>query len=292
MLNYILFGISLCLGVSKNLVSKAGKTEFASIDGMMSANIITGVTALIIFSVQGLNLSVAANPLFVLLALLYGGFTLGSQSLYIRAVKEGPVSVCSLIYAFCFLIPTIIMALYFHEEIKWSWIVGIVLMICSLVMIVFKGKVSGSSSKKYLIYVFMAMVCAGTVGMMQKCFGVIFGDIGYNEFLFLSFGFMALIALAAKLIAGKKHSEPEEPKPDRKRFWICGVALALSQVIANKLNMILAAALPAVFFFPVINGGTILLSSVLSGVFFKEKISASAWVGILIGIAAIALIAV
>ena len=46
------------------------------------------------------------------------------------------------------------------------------------------------------------------------------------------------------------------------------------------------------FSFPLINGGTIMLSAVCSGIFFKEKLTVRIWTGIVIGIAAIILIAI
>ena len=46
------------------------------------------------------------------------------------------------------------------------------------------------------------------------------------------------------------------------------------------------------FSFPLINGGTIMLSAVCSGIFFKKKLTVRIWTGIAIGIAAIILIAI
>ena len=42
-------------------------------------------------------------------------------------------------------------------------------------------------------------------------------------------------------------------------------------MFANKLNLILVANISGIIFFPLINGGTIMLSAVCSGIFFKEK---------------------
>ena len=52
------------------------------------------------------------------------------------------------------------------------------------------------------------------------------------------------------------------------------------------------ANIPGIIFFPLINGGTIMLSDVCSGIFFKEKLTVRTWTGIVIGIAAIILIAI
>lgn len=83
----------------------------------------------------------------------------------------------------------------------------------------------------------------------------------------------------------------KQPVIYNKLFFIPAVLLSLSVVFANKLNLILVANIPGIIFFPLINGGTIMLSAISSGIFFKEKITARIWTGITIGIVAIILIA-
>ena len=190
-MTYLIFSFSLILGVSKNLLPKLSKDKFSVMQNIMTANIITSLTALLIFGIQGLDFSFLCSWKIVLMSALYGIFTLGSQTLYIKAVKDGPVSICSMVYAFCFLIPTIIMAIYFKEKISLVWLIGIALIIVSVVLVAFKGEKAKSSSKKYLIYLFGAMFSAGTVGLLQKFFGFMYGTDYFNEYLFLSFFFMA-----------------------------------------------------------------------------------------------------
>ena len=288
MTTYLIFTLSLFLGVSKNLLPKFSKGDFSKISNIMSANIITSVSALLIFSIQGLKFSLFLDLRFVLMAALYGLFTLGSQSLYIKAVKDGPVSICSMIYAFCFLIPTIIMAIYFKEEISIMWILGIALVIVAVILVAFKGESGQSHSKKYLIFVFGAMISAGSVGILQKFFGHIYGTEVFDEYLFLSFSFMLLYSVIGKLLTSKD----KEKTACSKGFYVICIGLALSNVIANKLNLYLSAVLPATLFFPSINGLTVFLSAVSSRFAFKEKLNIMGWIGILLGITAIVMIAI
>ncbi len=285
---YLIFAFSLFLGVSKNLLPKFSKNNFSVLNNIMSANIITSVSALLIFSIQGLDFSLFLDLRFIIMAAFYGFFTLGSQSLYIKAVKDGPVSICSMIYAFCFLIPTIIMAIYFKEKISIMWILGIALIIVSVILVAFKGESGEGYSKKYLIYVFGAMVSAGSVGMLQKFFGHIYGTDFFDEYLFLSFFFMLLYSIFGKIVTSQK----KEENICGKKFYIICILLALSNVIANKLNLYLSAVLPATLFFPSINGLTVFLSAISSRIAFKEKICVLGWIGILLGITAIVMIAI
>ena len=287
-MTFFIFWVSLCLGVSKNLLPKLSKDKFSAMQNVMTANIITSISALLIFGFQGLDISAFCDVRFVLMAAFYGLFTLGSQTLYIKAVKDGPVSICSMIYAFCFLVPTIIMAIYFHEKISFSWIIGIVLMLSSVMLVVFKGETKQNSSKKYLFYIFGAMISAGSVGMLQKFFGHIYGQSLFDEYVFLSFLFMLVYSMFGKTITSKKESK----SANGKSFYLICILLALSNVVASRLNLYLSIALPAVVFFPSINGATIFLSSICSRVFFKERLSVLGWTGIFVGIVAIVMIAI
>ena len=287
-MEYLQFLISLALGISKNLLSKAGKKEFAGIENLMSINIITALVAIGIFSTQGVSFEAMLDMRFILMAGLYGLSSMAAQSFYIIAEKKGSVSVCSMIYAFCFLIPTIILAIYFHEEIKTTWLLGIVLIIVSLFFVLAKGKQKETNNKTYLWFAVLAMCAAGGTGFLQKFFGHFYGKILYNEYLVLSFFFVLVFSIIVKLCFLQEKDSDQKPT---KRFFVLGILLALSNVIANKLNLHLAAVLSAVLFFPTINGATILFSAVFSRIFFKEKVTVRGWIGILIGIGAIILIA-
>ena len=138
-INYILLFISLCFGVTKNIVSKSGGKAFSGFSGIMTVNTVTAVLALIVYSVSGFSFVHTGEAAFVALALLYGAFTLGSQSLYILAVKDGSVSVCALIYASCFMIPTVFSALYFDESFSALRVVGILLILASILAVSYKG---------------------------------------------------------------------------------------------------------------------------------------------------------
>lgn len=281
------FMISLCLGVSKNLLPKFSKDHFSIMPNVMTANIITSISALLIFGVQGLDMSLFRDFRFIWMAALYGLFTMGAQTLYIKAVKDGPVSICSMIYAFCFLVPTIIMALYFNEKIELSWVVGILFMLASVALVVFKGETKNGTSKRYLIYILGAMISAGMVGMLQKFFGHIYGQDHFDEFIFISFLFMLVYSVFGRIVISSKGSKSEV---DTRFYFIC-ILLALSNIVASRLNLYLSIALPATVFFPSINGATVFLSAIASALIFKERLSSLGWIGIITGIAAILVIA-
>lgn len=290
MIYYILLSVSLCLGVAKNIVSKWGEKSFGFLNGLMSVNIMTSIVALAVFSSGITGIKSAFAPLFIVMALIYGLLTLGSQSLYITAMKSSSVSVCSLIYASCFVIPTVYSVIRNGETISLSKLFGIMLLLFSVVLVSLKNKSDNDSSRKSIKYAVLAMCSAGGVGILQKEFGNIYPQDLLNTFLLFAFFFMFLSSLIFKLVLLVK--DEKQPVTYNRLFFVPAILLSLSVVFANKLNLILVANIPGIIFFPLINGGTIMLSAVCSGIFFKEKLTVRIWTGIVIGIAAIILIAV
>lgn len=288
MIYYILLAVSLCLCVAKNILSKYGEKSFGFLNGIMSVNIITAIFAMIIF-VSGVSyVKEAAKLLFVAMAFAYGAFTLGMQSFYIAAVKGGSVSICSLIYASSFMIPTIYSVLRNGEKVTVTKVLGVALIIISVILVSFRNKNGGKTSGKSIRFAIFAMLSSGGVGILQKEFGNIYSRKLLNTFLLLSFFFMLLFALLFKIILFKKKGTQKIIY--NRSFFIPGILLALSTVFVNKLNLLLAANIPGIIFFPLLNGGVIMLSAVCSGVLFKEKITKRMWLGLILGIFAVIVI--
>ena len=58
----------------------------------------------------------------------------------------------------------------------------------------------------------------------------------------------------------------------------------------NKLNLYLSGVLPGILFFPLVNGGVILLSILASRVLFHEKMTPKQVLGVVLGVLSIFLI--
>lgn len=204
MIYYILLLLSLCLGVSKNIISKWGEKSFGFLNGLMSVNIITSIVALFVFATGISGIGSAVTPLFILMALLYGIFTLASQSFYITTVKGGSVSICSLIYASCFIIPTVYSVIRNGETVSLYKGLGIAFMIFSVILVSLKNKTDKSFSQKSIKYTLLAMCSAGSVGILQKEFGNIYPQNLLDTFLLLAFFFMLTASAILKIFISAK----------------------------------------------------------------------------------------
>ena len=75
-------------------------------------------------------------------------------------------------------------------------------------------------------------------------------------------------------------------------FYVFAVLCGLLSYFYNRSNMFLAGELDAVIFFPAFNGGVVLLSTILSLCFFKEKLAVKQILGIVFGVVAICIIGI
>jgi len=64
---------------------------------------------------------------------------------------------------------------------------------------------------------------------------------------------------------------------------LCGLANG----IVNLFTMILSNTMPASVMFPLISGGGIILSTIVSIVLYKEKLNTYQFIGLLMGIASV-----
>lgn len=201
-----------------------GRKSFGFLNGLMSVNILTSIVALAVFSSGITGIKSAFAPLFIVMALIYGLLTLGSQSLYITAMKSSSVSVCSLIYASCFVIPTVYSVIRNGETISLSKLFGIMLLLFSVVLVSLKNKSEKGSSYKSIKYAVLAMCSAGGVGILQKEFGNIYPQDMLNTFLLLAFFFMLISAVIFKLALSLKN---EKQPVTYNRLFFCSRNIAV-----------------------------------------------------------------
>ena len=61
---------------------------------------------------------------------------------------------------------------------------------------------------------------------------------------------------------------------------VSGVCVAIN----NKFNLYLSGVMDSAVFFPIVNGGGLVLTTLVAVLLFKEKLSKKQWIGIVLGI--------
>ena len=116
-----------------------------------------------------------------------------------------------------------------------------------------------------------------------------------NEFLILAFLLSSCFSLVLSLwIYAKRGKSQQErtTKKDRQRLLFIVPLCAVGVAVNNKLNLSLSGVIDSAVFFPIVNGGSLLLSVLAAFVLFKERPTQRQWLGIAMGTLAVILLCI
>ncbi len=255
------------------------------------SSLVCGVVLLLL---SGGNFALSSYTL--LMAILFGIITAVQQITNSAALSTGPWSYTSVIISMSTVITALSGVLFFDESIRVTQLFGIALMLVCLVLSV--KPESGEQKKKSLrwfLWCLASCICSGGVGIMQKIHQN--SDHRGELTMFLVIAFIgSFIFSAGNMIVGKARNGKSEKEPlfSAKAsillltvlFCAGGVGVALN----NLINLYLSGVVESAIFFPIVNGGGLILITIASLVFFREKLTGRQWIGMAFGLTAVLLL--
>ncbi|MBQ5926625.1 MAG: EamA family transporter [Clostridia bacterium] len=296
-MEYLLLFISVFASSTKTVLSKIcnKKTVHLFNAGVFFA----GFLVLLLF---GIGNTLTISGYAVITALFYATFTLIAQMFTYRAVRLGDVGVTSLIYYCGFIIPTVFSVAVWKESFGVMKAIGFFFILCSFALGTKKsGDKEQSGGFRWLIAAFTAMLGSGLVGITQKIFAKSSHSAELNGMLLLAFSIIIVFSFVMHLIFERqsivKQSETEVSTPisqkqPNKKSWIqilSAILVGVAMATANKINSYLPGIMDGVVFFPVVNGGSIVMGMIGGILLFHEKATIRKVSAILIGVLAIVL---
>lgn len=225
------------------------------------------------------------------LALLFGGIygVILFAFLYFKTstMQTGPIALGTLIGSCAFLITTVYGVFCCHESIGVAQIFGIVLLLVSLVLCVNPNKSKERLTGKWMLFSLGFFLAGGAVGILYKVFG---GSAAKNdvEVMLLTAAVVSLILFVGVGVI-TAHKKGEAIRPD-KRTVLFMVLSGIASCAYIRLNISLSAVIPSVVFFPVSNGGMVILSALCGKWIFKEKLNGKQVFGVVLGCVAVVVI--
>ena len=229
----------------------------------------------------------------LLLGLLSGLSNAAFQITYSVALNEGPVSLTVLMTSFSVLFPTSFSIILFNEKIYYTQFIGVLLLAASLVLNVGHGKNEKKVSAKWLIFSVVATLCSGLSSCIQKIFYLTDGSKvpnSANTYLVFLDAISAAFGLATYFYGARFG------KKEKSTFWfnknVLFYAIGIGVVLAvyQKFYMMGIRYIPGTVLFPTYAGMQSLAMTIIGIVLFKDHLSARQKLGILCGIASVALI--
>ncbi len=306
----MLIGASFLFG-SQFMVTKAfeknyGKTVRASLSFSLLYSLFAGV---IFFIIKLISSGTVFNLNSFSLCMAFGLSLVNilSSTIGIKTLALGDIAVYSLFLMLGgMIVPFFAGIVFLKESVSVCNLIGVAIMIIALCLPVFFGKktknageakTDGDTKKKtsvffYVLCVFL-FILNGLSSTLSKFNSVREGAALGAEFTFYTYGIQFVISLAAFALttaSGKSDKTQNEEKQPVILFRPvaigCGAAFGAVNGTAFLMSSVAAEHVVAVAQYPLITGATILFSSLLAFLFYREKPTALQLVQIVISLAA------
>ena len=306
----MLIGASFLFG-SQFMVTKAfeknyGKTVRASLSFSLLYSLFAGV---IFFIIKLISSGTVFNLNSFSLCMAFGLSLVNilSSTIGIKTLALGDIAVYSLFLMLGgMIVPFFAGIVFLKESVSVRNLIGVAIMIIALCLPVFFGKktknageakTDGDTKKKtsvffYVLCVFL-FILNGLSSTLSKFNSVREGAALGAEFTFYTYGIQFVISLAAFALTtalGKSDKTQNEEKQPCILFRPvaigCGAAFGAVNGTAFLMSSVAAEHVVAVAQYPLITGATILFSSLLAFLFYREKPTALQLVQIVISLAA------
>ena len=274
--------VSIILGVTMQDVSKKIYNKRSPAPGVYIFTTLSALAAAIFFVLtsKDLNFDPGILPYSVAFAAAYTTGVVAS----VAAISSGPLSLTSLIVSFSLMLPTLYGLIFLNDPISIGLFPGLALLAASLFLIN-KKDASVEISTKWVISVSLAFLGNGFCTIFQKMQQLKFEGSFKNEFMIVALIITAVISLTMALI--KEHGIIKKQTAGTAAL---GVLCGGFNGAVNLMVMILSARMQVSLMFPIISAGGIVVTYVISKVFYKEKLSRLQLVGFILGTVSVILL--
>ncbi len=277
--------------------------------------LITGVhlmVSIVVLAVAGFRFTKVSRSTAGI-AVLFGISQLVNIASLMMAFERGPVSYTSLFYTAGMIIPVLVSVLAWGESVKLVQVGGVVLLLPSFYVASGPGgrrraprRVTGANAvrpsatgaapgtgsygRSWLAPAFVGFLTNGVNMVLAKVQQRLMPGEQIREYIAIAFFVTALLSFVLYL-ATRRQVGVAFPM---RRLPAVGALIAIiggANAFANMVAIRLIGRLPGILVFPVLNGGTVLLVSALSVLFFAERLDGLRTVGLLTGTVGIVLVA-
>ena len=280
---HIIYLISVILGISGQNITKkifSGKTGG---NGVYTFSMLSALAAAAFFllTASGFSWNAALIPYAIFFAIPYGTATIFN----ILALRCGPLSLTALISSFSLMIPTFYGLIFLKDSVSLGLYPGLALLAASLFLINKKGNDTKGVSLKWAICVALSFLGNGLCSVAQTMQQKRFSGQFKNEFMITA---LVIVVVIMGLLAILK--ERKSAGTYIRAGWYLSLGCGILNGMVNMFVMILTGLMNVSIMFPLVSVGGIVLTFIISKVFYKEKLTTGQHIGFLLGIGAIVLL--
>ena len=281
-MNAFLLAISISSTVLQNsFFNLVSKKHFKNKRDMYTFNLYTYAMCVLLF---GIMMAEGGISLFTLgLASIFGLATFIGYIFKMRAYANGPMHITTLITTSSMIIPALSGAMIFGEAFSIYKGLAIIALVFFIFLSTKRDGGGQSISGKWFACCVISFFATGSIGVMQKIHQASEYKNELSAFLAVAFVFSLFFAA---IMQKKEKADSGIKKSTIAIAAVCGICT----FTMNFLNLRLSGIIPAQIFFPLVNGGAIFLSSLVSFLVFREKLTLRQFAGLLGGIVSLIVI--
>ena len=294
-LGYLLILVFTVLQLGESMVVKAYAKRFGS--GGMLMNAIIALFAALFFLIsdlvkpetRGFYVPAQMLPLALINCCL---FAAGFYFAFL-AFKIGPYGLTRLISSFSLLFSIFYGIFFLHEPTTAMTYIGIAMVLVAMILINLesikeangKGEENGVSLK-WLIFLLISVFSNGFIAILTKMQQIRFENACSNEFQLISIGGSFLLLAVIGLILDR-----DKLARFLKHGVLYGIGAGIANGAKNFLTLVIYMLLPLSVVSPMKTGLGMLATFALALFVYKEKYSKKQIVGVILGVAAVLLLA-
>lgn len=279
---------------STSLINIAGgyfnKRTKGKKDAQMIYTFIVFVSSLVMWGIlYATNFSFNAKVLPY--SIMFGVFLTVGTIGNIFALKTGPIVLSSLLVQISTVTVAIWGVIFWAEKFTTKVIIGMALVIVSLFLCLYaKNKAEDNKTQKitlkWLIFVLLAFVGNGGCLIVQKTQQIAFSNLHGNMLMFFAMIVCVIAGMVVLLISDKS-----DIKPVVKRGGVFASLVGIGNGLLNLFVILITKTdLKSSLVYPTLAVGSLIITSLLSIVLFKERLKWWQWIGVAIGIIAVGLL--
>ncbi len=287
-MGYLFLSISLFAGAAKGFCGKKTSGYTTDYRDAVLVNVIRMLFCIAIGFVfvlfDGGVKSLAANARILPYAALAGVTTSVFAVTWLLSVRRGAYMLVDVSLMCGILVPVIGCLIFLEEKVTWQDYVGMALLIAAVVcMCIYNNRTKAKLTVATVVLLLICGVCSGLTDFSQKLY-VGEGGTAVAAFNFYTYVFAALTLLAFFLFTARvKKSEPGA-FPLRRVMPFVAI-MALCMFAASYFQTLAAGHLPGATLYPLARGVALMLSAVMSWIFFREKPTVGSIIGMCLAFA-------
>lgn len=246
--------------------------------------------AIAIFTWAWIGFKFEVSAMTLLFGILNAVALFGYNTSLIKAGKKGSYAFMNVAMLFGgILVPLLYTTIFLGDSLSWYQYCAIGLMLVSFVLMNYKEMKLKDTPWTYYVFCALLFICNGMYGTFLKMQSDY--DVSQkNEMIILTYGIMGLIAFVQLAFKEKKDTF-KAFRMSKKAVVPLALCLISAALAINILVLVIPMVNTAVLF-TVENGGVLLLASIYSFVFFKEKPQITTIIGMIISVVSITILSI